>query len=49
MRALYEAILRAYEEDRPIALCTVIRARGSVPRHEAAKMLVYPDGQIRGT
>lgn len=26
MRALYEAILRAYEEDRPVALCTVIRA-----------------------
>jgi xanthine dehydrogenase accessory factor len=49
MRALYEAILRAYEEDRPVALCTVIRARGSVPRHEAAKMLVHPDGRIQGT
>ncbi len=46
---LYREVLKAYEENRPVALCTVIRARGSVPRHEAAKMLVYPDGQIRGT
>lgn len=27
------------------ALCTVIAARGSVPRHVGAKMLVYPDGR----
>ncbi len=46
---LYREILKACEGNRPVALCTVIRARGSVPRHEAAKMLVYPDGQIRGT
>lgn len=46
---LYREVLKACEENRPVALCTVIRARGSVPRHEAAKMLVYPDGQIRGT
>jgi len=31
------------------ALCTVIRTRGSVPRREGAKMLVYPDGQTVGT
>lgn len=49
MRELYAEILRAYDENRPVALCTVIRARGSVPRHEAAKMLVHPDGRIQGT
>ena len=31
------------------ALATVIRARGSVPRHSGSKMLVYPDGKILGT
>lgn len=30
-------------------LCTVIRTRGSAPRHAGAKMLVYPDGTIDGT
>lgn len=49
MRELYAEILKAYEENRPLALCTVIRARGSVPRHETAKMLVHPDGRIQGT
>lgn len=28
------------------ALCTVIAARGSVPRHVGSKMLVYPDGRL---
>ena len=31
------------------ALATVVRARGSVPRHPGAKMIVYPDGRILGT
>ncbi|MGH2606932.1 MAG: XdhC family protein [Anaerolineales bacterium] len=31
------------------ALATVIRARGSVPRHAGSKMIVYPDGKITGT
>lgn len=29
---LYREVLKAGEENRPVALCTVIRARGSVPR-----------------
>ncbi len=31
------------------ALCTVIAARGSVPRHAGSKMLAYPDGRLVGT
>lgn len=30
-------------------LCTIIRERGSVPRHVGSKMLVYPNGVIAGT
>jgi len=46
---IYAAILDAHAAGRPAALCTVIRARGSAPRHASSKMLVYADGQILGT
>jgi xanthine dehydrogenase accessory factor len=49
MQSIYEAILEAQRSGQPAALATVIRARGSVPRHEASKMLVYADGRIVGT
>jgi xanthine dehydrogenase accessory factor len=49
MQFIYEAILDAQRSGQPAALATVIRARGSVPRHEASKMLVYADGRIVGT
>ncbi len=49
MQSIYEAILEAQRSGQPAALATVIRARGSVPRHEASKMLVFPDGRIVGT
>jgi xanthine dehydrogenase accessory factor len=32
-----------------VALATVIRAQGSVPRREGAKMLILADGRIEGT
>lgn len=31
------------------ALCTIIRSRGSTPRHTGSKMLVYANGDIVGT
>ncbi|HEY4690594.1 MAG TPA: XdhC family protein [Anaerolineae bacterium] len=49
MTSIYHAILDAQAKGRPAALCTVIRARGSVPRHAGSKMLVYADGQTVGT
>lgn len=30
-------------------LCTIVETRGSTPRHEGSKMLVYPDGHFIGT
>ena len=32
-----------------VVLATVVKARGSVPRHAGAKMLVYEDGRTSGT
>jgi xanthine dehydrogenase accessory factor len=32
-----------------VALATVVRAQGSVPRHAGTKMLVHPDGRFEGT
>ncbi len=46
---IYAAILNAQAKGTPSALCTVIRARGSVPRHAGSKMLVLADGQFVGT
>ena len=48
-RAVYEAILQSHATGEGGTLCTVIKASGSVPRHEGAKMLVKPDGSIVGT
>ena len=45
----YASLAEAEHQGRPAALCTIVRARGSVPRHAGAKMLVYADGQTLGT
>lgn len=45
----YAALAEAERLGRPAALCTIIEARGSVPRHAGSKMLVYADGQTAGT
>ncbi|HEX9796854.1 MAG TPA: XdhC family protein [Anaerolineales bacterium] len=34
---------------RRAAVATVIRAQGSVPRHEGSKMVIFPDGRTEGT
>jgi xanthine dehydrogenase accessory factor len=46
---VYSAILDAQATGQSAALCTVIRASGSVPRHATSKMLVYADGRFVGT
>jgi len=35
--------------ERPLAMATIISTKGSVPRESGAKMLVWPDGRIKGT
>lgn len=47
--SLFHELLAAQEAGETVVLATVIKARGSVPRHAGAKMLVYADGRTSGT
>ena len=47
--SLFTRIAELERQGQPVALATIVRAQGSVPRHEASKMLVHPDGRIEGT
>ena len=46
---VFRALLEAREKGLPVALATVIRTQGSMPRHAGSKMVVYSDGRIVGT
>ena len=46
---VYRAIIDAAENRRAVALATVLRTRGSVPRHAGSKMIVDPNGGLVGT
>ncbi len=48
-RPLLEELLAAQTGRQPVALATMIRAQGSVPRHAGSKMLVYADGRTAGS
>jgi xanthine dehydrogenase accessory factor len=49
MISVHKAIVELETKNKAGVLCTIIRTRGSTPRHAASKMLVYPDGHILGT
>jgi xanthine dehydrogenase accessory factor len=46
---LFQALVELEKNNETGALCTIVRSRGSTPRHVTSKMLVYPDGHIMGT
>jgi xanthine dehydrogenase accessory factor len=46
---IYRLIADMEEKRLAGALCTIIQAKGSTPRHETSKMLVYEDGSFTGT
>src|SRR3972149_3170224 len=46
---ILDRLTEADRKGQPVALCTVIRAQGSVPRHAGSKMLVFEDGSIEGS
>lgn len=48
-RRILVELLTAQEQGESVALATVVKARGSVPRQAGAKMLVYADGRTSGT
>jgi xanthine/CO dehydrogenase XdhC/CoxF family maturation factor len=47
--SVYEAIAAAAESGRPAALATVLRTKGSVPRHPGSKMLIDVEHGLVGT
>src|SRR4030043_2145196 len=46
---LFQALVDLERNNEAGALCTIIRSKGSTPRHVTSKMVVYPDGHIIGT
>lgn len=46
---IYRLIAERVERGEALALATVIRAQGSVPRSEGTKMLIFADGTSEGT
>ncbi len=46
---LLEELITAQKNGDAVVLATVTAARGSVPRHAGAKMLIYENGEISGT
>lgn len=49
MASIYQALAELEKKNEAGALCTIVRSRGSTPRHTTSKMLVYADGSITGT
>ena len=43
------ASLEALERGESVVLASIVRVRGSSPRHNGARMLIWPDGQFVGT
>ncbi len=49
MSSLFNSLADLEKRGDSAALCTIIRERGSVPRHVGSKMVVFADGRIEGT
>lgn len=47
--SLFRTIADLEETGESGVLCTIIRSRGSTPRHAGSKMLVFSDGSFTGT
>ena len=47
--SIYRAIADLESKGEAAVFCTIVEAKGSTPRHEGSKMLVFPDGHIIGT
>lgn len=47
--SIYQTIADLERKGEAAVFCTIIESKGSTPRHEGSKMLVFPDGHITGT
>ncbi len=48
-RLITRELLNIQEDGQSVALATIIKVSGSVPRHSGTKMLIYPDSRTTGT
>lgn len=46
---IFRVLLEVRDRGEDVALATVVRTQGSVPRHEGSRMIVWPDGHTLGT
>ncbi len=49
MDSVFQRIGEIQQREESAALCTIVSAQGSTPRHTGSKMLVFPDGSFIGT
>ena len=49
MKELFQEIIHTLESGETVAMATVVKRKGSVPREVGAKMLVHSGGKISGT
>lgn len=49
MQDIYEQLEQMHGDGTPIALATIVRVRGSVPREVGTKMIIHPYGNHWGT
>jgi len=48
-KLIMQELLRCLDQNRPVALATVVSTSGSTPSRAGSKMLIYEDGSIMGT
>jgi len=48
-KGLYQKLAGFVRDDTPVAVATIMRVRGSVPREVGTKMVIHPTGQHVGT
>src|SRR5438105_14994915 len=49
MREIFQELIHNLEHGETVAMATIVRRKGSVPREVGAKMLVHRGGKISGT
>jgi len=48
-KSLYQKLSELTHEGTPVAVATIVRVRGSVPREVGTKMIIHPAGRHVGT
>ena len=48
-KGIYQELTEFVHEDTPVAVATIVRVRGSVPREVGTKMIIHPAGRHVGT